>query len=621
MATTRSIRSISRTARAQALALGVLFALLVGLPAPPRAAADGPPAGAPWPQFKQGGTKASLATASGPFTPVQAWQFALGNPIIRGPVIGPDGVIYVGTENNRIHAIRKDGTFKWTFVVEGGGTLTHPIVNSRNQVVAGTEAGFVVGIKEDGTQAWLFDLASAPYSDGRVPFRSHPALSPLYPHLLIGADNGNVYELDEGGSFRGVRRARGPIRAGAAVTGEGTLVWASTDERAVYGGLAAGGDKWRVSLDGDVSSTPAVGADHTIYVATEAGSLYALTPATGAQRWRVKIDTARPLRSSPAVGPDGTVYIGTDEGRLFAISPQDGSVRWSYGAPGAITNAPAVGANGLIYVASSDGTVAVLNPRDGTVRATFRTNGPIDGSSPAIGADGTLYIGSRDGHLYALVEGAPTPTPAPAATPTPVPALPATPTPAPLPTDRVAPAPGALYFSETGHNVRGAFLTYFTSRGGLEQFGFPRTEEIVEDGRTVQYFQRARFEWFPEFAGTPYEVQLGLLGDMVTATRRPFPTGTPPAPGEDARFFPEVGHTVRGIFLRYFDEHGGLDRFGFPISEELREQNDDGTGRTYTVQYFQRARLEHHPELAGTPYEVQLGLLGDEVLRARGWLR
>jgi hypothetical protein len=38
------------------------------------------------------------------------------------------------------------------------------------------------------------------------------------------------------------------------------------------------------------------------------------------------------------------------------------------------------------------------------------------------------------------------------------------------------------------------------------------------------------------------------------------------------------------------------------------------------VQHFQRARFEYHPEHAGTPYEVQLGLLGDEALRQKGWL-
>jgi hypothetical protein len=28
----------------------------------------------------------------------------------------------------------------------------------------------------------------------------------------------------------------------------------------------------------------------------------------------------------------------------------------------------------------------------------------------------------------------------------------------------------------------------------------------------VQYFERNRFEWHPEYAGTPSEVLLGLLG-------------------------------------------------------------------------------------------------------------
>jgi hypothetical protein len=52
-------------------------------------------------------------------------------------------------------------------------------------------------------------------------------------------------------------------------------------------------------------------------------------------------------------------------------------------------------------------------------------------------------------------------------------------------------------------------------------FGFPITEEIKEinpvDGKeyTVQYFERNRFEYHPEFAGTSDEVQLGLLGSRL----------------------------------------------------------------------------------------------------------
>ncbi|HST05484.1 MAG TPA: hemopexin repeat-containing protein [Chloroflexia bacterium] len=77
----------------------------------------------------------------------------------------------------------------------------------------------------------------------------------------------------------------------------------------------------------------------------------------------------------------------------------------------------------------------------------------------------------------------------------------------------------------------------------------------------------------------------------------------------DSRNFPETGHTVQGLFLNYWNTRGGLAQQGYPISEELQEQN--GTdGKVYTVQYFQRAVFEYHPENVGTQFEVLLSLLG-----------
>jgi hypothetical protein len=67
-------------------------------------------------------------------------------------------------------------------------------------------------------------------------------------------------------------------------------------------------------------------------------------------------------------------------------------------------------------------------------------------------------------------------------------------------------------------------------------------------------------------------------------------------------------------------QHRGSDLFGSPISEPFTEQNGDGTGRGYLVQYFQNARLEYHPEYAQTAYAVSLGLLGREYLQSRGLL-
>jgi|GEM_PF-978850 len=76
-------------------------------------------------------------------------------------------------------------------------------------------------------------------------------------------------------------------------------------------------------------------------------------------------------------------------------------------------------------------------------------------------------------------------------------------------------------------------------------------------------------------------------------------------------YFPETGHTLSGPFQDYYRKNGALSMFGFPISEPFRGTNPTD-GREYVQQYFQRARLEWHPEHKGTQYEVQLGLLGAE---------
>jgi hypothetical protein len=197
-------------------------------------------------------------------------------------------------------------------------------------------------------------------------------------------------------------------------------------------------------------------------------------------------------------------------------------------------------------------------------------------------------------------------------------------------TARVLPsgAPGSVYFPATGHNLPEVFKRYWEDRGGLAQFGYPRTEPFLEvnaaDGRPylAQYYERNRFEYHPEYAGTTSEVLLGLLGNQLTAARRAAgeaPFNPVPHPNQEGvLFFTETGHTLRGPFRTYWEAHGGLPLYGYPISEEFSEVNPDN-GQAYTVQYFERNRFEYHPEYRGSPYEVLLGLLGNTLLREKGW--
>src|SRR5205823_5769030 len=104
------------------------------------------------------------------------------------------------------------------------------------------------------------------------------------------------------------------------------------------------------------------------------------------------------------------------------------------------------------------------------------------------------------------------------------------------------------FFSETQETVRGAFLDFYDANGGLDTFGFPRSGEFVLDNHTVQYFQRAQFEYWPENPPGK-QVQLGLLGVELGKAQPPSTESADPA----RLFFDETLHSVGGAFRSFFE--------------------------------------------------------------------
>lgn len=178
------------------------------------------------------------------------------------------------------------------------------------------------------------------------------------------------------------------------------------------------------------------------------------------------------------------------------------------------------------------------------------------------------------------------------------------------------------YFPQTHFWLQGLFRQYWQTHGGLFIFGYPITGEFKDSsGLEVQYFQRAIFEYHPENKA-PYNVLLRRLGAMDVASRqgeKPFQPLAPFANSKDHVYYPQTHHSLNYGFKTYWNNNGGLMNFGYPLSEEFDEQNQPppaGDGKVHTVQYFERTRFEYHPENKGTPYEVLLGLLGSEYLKA-----
>lgn len=181
------------------------------------------------------------------------------------------------------------------------------------------------------------------------------------------------------------------------------------------------------------------------------------------------------------------------------------------------------------------------------------------------------------------------------------------------------------YVPETGHWVSGYFLrTWQNTPNALSVLGYPISEPFEEESFTnpgqtyrVQYFERAVLEEHPENFGkddNKYYILGRLMGNLLAQGREGELPFQPVADPGDGTWIPETQHTLSDSpapFSTYFNNNGGLSVFGYPISEQFQEVNE-ADGQTYWVQYFERQRMEWHPDEPQPEYQILLGLLGTE---------
>ena len=189
--------------------------------------------------------------------------------------------------------------------------------------------------------------------------------------------------------------ALGAVRSSPAIGADGSIYIGSADFK-LHGLRPGSTQQWAFATGDEIFATPAIGADGTIYVGSLDAKFYAVTPG-GAKLW--DFAAGGPIYSSAAIGAGGRIYFGSDDGKLYALNP-DGTKQWAFATGARIPSSPAIGADGTVYFGSYDGKLYAVLP-DGTKKWEFATLGSIF-SSPAIGPDEVVYVGSLDNNLYAL---------------------------------------------------------------------------------------------------------------------------------------------------------------------------------------------------------------------------
>ncbi len=177
-------------------------------------------------------------------------------------------------------------------------------------------------------------------------------------------------------------------------------------------------------------------------------------------------------------------------------------------------------------------------------------------------------------------------------------------------------------FAETGFSAMNSFAVFWKNTpNALFVLGYPISQPFIEESFTnpgeyyrVQYFERAVLEEHPENYGTAYYVLGRLMGNQIIRGRESQSGFLPVGDPGDGTFEASTGHTLKNSpapFRSFWQNNGGLAVFGLPKSEQFQEVNK-ADGKTYWVQYFERQRMEWHPDEPNPQYRILLGLLGNE---------
>jgi outer membrane protein assembly factor BamB len=299
----------------------------------------------------------------------------------------------------------------WRRLINGNYAIDRPVV-AAGSVIFQSDSLLYALDPTDGGVAWSTDLRSAPN-------RYSPALA----DGRVVAAGRNSPDAERRGSLSALDPETGAVEwrvptdavSEPAVSSAGVVL--ATDPDGPAGGvrtvgLADGASLWTFTVpDGSYSNVPfrPTVADGTVYVAatlqTEGGTggaLYALDAATGAKRWRRRVEGRPDAR--PVVA-DGTVYLaGNSGGALRAFDATTGTERWADVRRTGTTNywvTPTV-ADGAVF-AGNVGGLRAYDAATGAVRWDVRNN-RLSGNGVVV-RDGVVYSAGRSLFALAAAEG------------------------------------------------------------------------------------------------------------------------------------------------------------------------------------------------------------------------
>nr|WP_241779996.1 PQQ-binding-like beta-propeller repeat protein [Streptomyces natalensis] len=396
-----------------------------------------PPGGAPSAALPHQGNGAEAAPPPPPEQPTaepgrwRPWRFRMSNDVWGTPEVSGD-LLYVtsfevhaldvasgrrkfktrdvawamAVADGRIHASdgpslyaldADDGSERWRIATDG---WVYALQVERGTVVTSTRGGGVQAW-EAGTGERLWETAGAQTDfetaeagpvlhDGTVYVWADARLKAL--EARTGAERWS-YPVGDAASCGGVPMRLLPAPDGVVYVVAGTRVLALDSAR--------GEVRWHFEAPAVFLSPPAFAPGPAvtgggIYLADYLGTVYALDPSDGRDRWRIATEARQ--STEPVLVAHGAVHLGSGKA-LYTLDAVTGTPRWRFQAGAEVVGAPVV-AEGRVHFGSADHCLYTLDAMGGQLRWKLATGGEITGSPVAVG--GVVYACSKDRCVYAL---------------------------------------------------------------------------------------------------------------------------------------------------------------------------------------------------------------------------
>ncbi|HXO16991.1 MAG TPA: PQQ-binding-like beta-propeller repeat protein [Candidatus Dormibacteraeota bacterium] len=360
--------------------------------------------------FGEDAAHLGLYDSPAPALTTVAWRFQTKGRIFSSPTFR-DGVVYVGSTDHRLYAVRaSDGTQKWAFATKGAVNST-PAVSDETVFFSSSDGRVYAVDESSGAKRWEFRTQgerrfSAPGIHGLQPstevmpdpfdvFLSSPAV--WNGTVYVGSGDRNVYALDARSGALRWKFATGNVVHASPAVHDGVVYIGSWDRYLYALNARTGALVWKFATGDDreiynqvgIAGSAAV-ANGLVYFGCRDSHFYALDERTGALRWK-RDEHGSWVVATPAIAGDVVYYTTSDERKFYAVDATTGALRFSVGYGAFAFSSPSIAGN-VAYYGTFDGRLYGVDTRTGSIVARFSTDASARGLGKHLDASGNLNL-------------------------------------------------------------------------------------------------------------------------------------------------------------------------------------------------------------------------------------